>query len=283
MKIRFLFTSLILGLSLSLWGCNGVETTGNDNLQNQVNRTMSENQQIRSQLANLQAEVTDLQSELRTINGRLEELAYGTQRGVLGGSAELNAYSGRVAGMDARVDAIEAFLADAVAVKQDKEPFKPAAVTTAPAITTGVTAPVATTAAFGGDVTLSIGEPDLPEDQFYAKAKNTFDAGNYDEARMLFDDFLKFFPNSKIADSAVFWIGETYYRQENYERAILEYQRAMDTYPNGNKIPSCIYKQGLAFIALGDTVNGKILLEDLVARYPDSSEARVAANRLKNM
>lgn len=285
MRIKILLLSC--GFILVLAGCNGTQTTsGNDTLQTQLNET-------RSQLARLRAEVTDMQSEMRIINGHLDELAFGVQRS--GSSGELDAYTNRVVSMDSRLDNIETYLANAVEVKQGQSPFQPAGGQTTYLATTviepavvaaaGTDAAVATAGAVTTDAgtTISIGAPDLPEDEFYAKAKATFDAGSYAESRLMFEDFLKFYPNSKIADSAAFWVGETYYREENYERAILEYQNLLDNYPNGNKVSAALYKQGLAFIALGDNNNGKILLEDLVRRYPDSQEARVAANRLKNL
>lgn len=259
-------------LVLVLGGCNGTQTTVNtDNLQNQINET-------RSQLAQIRAEVTDIQSEMRMLNGRIEELNFGQQRS--GSSSEIDVYTSRVGSMDARLDRIEAYLTSSVAVKDGQPAFQATSalpVNFTPAVTTDTTTPANT------ETTISIGAPDLPENDFYTKAKNTFDAGRYDEARVMFEDFVKFYPNSKIIDSAVFWIGETYYREDNYERAILEYQNLLDNYPNGNKVPAAIYKQGLAFIAIGDAANGKILLEDLVNRFPDSQEARVAANRLKNL
>lgn len=287
MRIKLLLLSC--GLILVLGGCNGTQTTtGNDTLQTQINET-------RSQLAQLRSEITDMQSEMRTINGHLEELSFGVQRS--GSSSELDAYTSRVGSMDARLDNIETYLASSVEVKQGQPSFQtvgghmayftttivePSSTgTTTVATITSQPGPAATPPATG--TTISIGEPDLPEDEFYAKAKSTFDAGRYEEARVVFEDFIKFYPNSQIIDSAAFWVGETYYRQENYERAILEYQNLLDNYPNGNKVSAAIYKQGLAFIALGDAANGKILLEDLVRRYPDSQEARVAANRLKNL
>lgn len=279
MRIKLLLLSC--GFILVLGGCNGTQTTsGTDTLQTQLNET-------RSQLARLRAEVTDMQSEMRIVNGHLDELAFGVQRS--GSSGELDAYTNRVVSMDSRLDNIEAYLANAVEVKQGQQPFQPAGSQTtylAPAVIEPAPDAAVTTDApvlSGGDAASSATAPDMSEDEFYAQAKTTFDTGHYAESRVLFEDFIKLYPNSKIADSAAFWIGETYYREENYERAILEYQNLLDNYPNGNKVPAALYKQGLAFIALGDNNNGKILLDDLVRRYPDSQEARVAANRLKNL
>jgi len=38
-------------------------------------------------------------------------------------------------------------------------------------------------------------------------------------------------------------IGETYYLKKDFEKAILEYEKAIVKYPEGDKIPAAIYKQ----------------------------------------
>ena len=55
------------------------------------------------------------------------------------------------------------------------------------------------------------------------------------------------YPKSNSADNAQFWIGEIYYREKWYEKAILEYQKVIENYPQGNKISAALLKQGLHF------------------------------------
>ena len=100
---------------------------------------------------------------------------------------------------------------------------------------------------------------------------------------MGFQDFIKRYPNSKNADNAQFWIGEIYYSEKWYEKAILEYQNVIEKYPTGNKVPAALLKQGLAFANIGDKPNAKLILEELRRKYPDSSEAKVAAEQLKTL
>ena len=40
-----------------------------------------------------------------------------------------------------------------------------------------------------------------------------------------FKELIERFPKSERADNAQFWIGEIYYREKWYEKAILEYQK----------------------------------------------------------
>jgi TolA-binding protein len=61
----------------------------------------------------------------------------------------------------------------------------------------------------------------------------------------------------------------------------LEYQKVIERYPQGNKVPAALLKQGMAFTALGDTENAKLIFKELLARYPQSTEAKAAAQKLK--
>jgi len=125
------------------------------------------------------------------------------------------------------------------------------------------------------------GQPADSADALYAQAKEQFDNGKYEAAQKLFERFLEAYGDSQKADNAQFWIGEIYYRDKWYERAILEYQKVIETYPKGNKVGSALLKQGLAFLNLGDKDNARLILKELVRKYPDSNEAKIAAKRLE--
>ncbi len=118
-------------------------------------------------------------------------------------------------------------------------------------------------------------------DNLYVKAKQRFDKGEYEDARNLFQNFLEQYPKSKEADNAQFWIGEIYYREKWYEKAILEYQKVIEIYSKGNKVSSALLKQGLAFLNLGDKDNARLILKELIRKYPGTNEAKIAKERLK--
>jgi tol-pal system protein YbgF len=120
-------------------------------------------------------------------------------------------------------------------------------------------------------------------DAQYAQAKEKFDRGEYEASRGLFQAFLKDHPKSENADNAQFWVGEVYYREKWYEKAILEYQKVIEKYPKGNKVRSALLKQGFAFFNLGDKDNARLILKELVRKYPDSSEAKIAKDKLDKL
>jgi tol-pal system protein YbgF len=117
----------------------------------------------------------------------------------------------------------------------------------------------------------------------YKDAYETFQKGNLEGARRKFEAFLKQYPNTELSDNAQFWIGETYYLKKDFEKAILEYEKAIVKYPEGDKIPAALFKQALAFLELGDKTNARNLLKRVIERYPHSEQAEMAKKRLEGI
>jgi len=117
----------------------------------------------------------------------------------------------------------------------------------------------------------------------YKDAYETFQKGDLEGARRKFEAFLKQYPNTELSDNAQFWIGETYYLKKDFEKAILEYEKAIAKYPEGDKIPAALFKQALAFLELGDKTNGRNLLKRVIERYPHSEQAEMAKKKLETV
>ena len=123
----------------------------------------------------------------------------------------------------------------------------------------------------------------LTDQEVYDLSRKAFDEGKLEAARQGFEDLLKYHPKSNHTDNAQFWIGETYYREKWFEKAILEYQKVIENYPKGNKVPASRLKQGLAFSNLGDNTNARLILQELIKKHPQSNEAKIARKKLKKI
>ncbi len=117
----------------------------------------------------------------------------------------------------------------------------------------------------------------------YNVAKKRFDNGDTEGAFSLFRTFLKKYSKSSRADNAQFWIGEIYFKDKWYEKAILEYQKVIDKYPKGNKVPAAYLKQGMSFGFLKQKSNARLIYRELIKKFPKSSEAKVAKKKLGNL
>jgi len=228
-------------------------------------------QALRHQSASLRAKVEALNEELRTLSGRIEELEHRLDRqsqksadGVKVEEGQIEKLTKSTKTNDERIYQIEQYLN-----------FEPSA-QTAPEIKSSEKS-VAKIIPAGQEGT------EQGEDEIYRMAKQAFDQGDSDAARKKFQELIEKFPKSERADNAQFWIGEIYYREKWYEKAILEYQKVIENYPTGNKVPASLLKQGLAFLNLGDKTNSRLILEELIKKHPKSNEAKIAKDKVKSL
>jgi len=114
-----------------------------------------------------------------------------------------------------------------------------------------------------------------------SKRNTGWEQKKYREAIVRLNAFLKKHPQSELADNAQYWIGESYYALKKFDQAILEYDAVRRKYPSGNKVPAALLKQGFAFAELGDKVDARLILQELIARYPQSKEAVMAKQKVK--
>jgi len=66
-----------------------------------------------------------------------------------------------------------------------------------------------------------------------------------------------------------------------YKQAILQYQKVIENFPNGNKTPAAFLKQAFSFYNLDEKDNSIIILKELIKKYPNSNEAKNAEKKLK--
>src|SRR4029077_865865 len=65
----------------------------------------------------------------------------------------------------------------------------------------------------------------------YDAAYNDYLKGNYDLSAREFQEYLNNFPTTDLADNATYWIGECYYRQKQYRRAVDQFDQVLQRYP----------------------------------------------------
>jgi TolA-binding protein len=57
----------------------------------------------------------------------------------------------------------------------------------------------------------------------------------------------------------------------------------IENYPKGNKVQASLLKQGYAFYNLKDKANARLILNELVTKYPQSNEAKKAKEKLREL
>ncbi|MDI6727689.1 MAG: tol-pal system protein YbgF [Thermodesulfovibrionales bacterium] len=119
--------------------------------------------------------------------------------------------------------------------------------------------------------------------KLYDDAQIDFKEKRYTEARQKFEKFSKDFPKHALAPNSYFWLGESYYADKKYEDAILAYEAFLKKYPNHEKTKGAMLKQAFAFVEMGDKKTGKVLLEKVMEKYPNSREADLAEKKIAEL
>jgi tol-pal system protein YbgF len=117
----------------------------------------------------------------------------------------------------------------------------------------------------------------------YRMAYNDYLKGNYDLAVESFKLYLQQFPDSPLADNALYWIGECHFSQKKYEEAIDSFNRVILIYPQGDKVAAAYLKKGISYTELGKKDEALAVFKILVTKYPLQEETRIAQDKIKEL
>ena len=122
-----------------------------------------------------------------------------------------------------------------------------------------------------------------PPEILYNNGLRDYNAAHFDLAQQEFTEYLKFYSNTDLAGNAQFYLADMQYRQGNYQQAVKEYDKVLDQYPGGNKSAAAELKKGYALLELGQRDAGVRELRALIGRYPRTTEASQAKDRLRKI
>ncbi|MGH9861875.1 MAG: tetratricopeptide repeat protein [Candidatus Acidiferrales bacterium] len=120
-------------------------------------------------------------------------------------------------------------------------------------------------------------------DVLYSTALRDFIGGKYDLARQEFADYLKYYSRTQLAGNAQFYIADTYYHEKDYQRAISEYDKVFESFPNSYKIAAAQLKKAYALLELDQRQAGVQILRTLMQKFPGTEEAKWAEARLERL
>jgi tol-pal system protein YbgF len=213
-----------------------------ESIQNEIGTNQKEMASVRKGSADLQATLDSARVDMQVLTGKIDDIRIMAQKPVEDIALLKEDLAKRLSAIEARLSKVEAGLAE-----QQKKAAE---------------------------------VPQTPE-AVYQQGLDLIKAGDAAKARETLTKFLDQNPNSKLAANAHYWIGETYYNEKNYDQAILEFQEVIKTYPDSEKAPAAMLKQGMAFKAIGDPKSAAYVYRKLIEQYPKSEEARAAKEKLR--
>ncbi len=117
----------------------------------------------------------------------------------------------------------------------------------------------------------------------YDAARGDFARGNYALARDGFDELLRRFPRSSLADNAAYWLAESFYAEAKYLQALERYEEILIAYPEGDVRPAALLKTGYCRLELGFPDEAARSFERVTLLFPESNEAAIAQHKLSSI
>ena len=98
-----------------------------------------------------------------------------------------------------------------------------------------------------------------------------------------FEEFLRRFPASELADNSQYWIGESRWAEREHEAALAAFDSVLQQHPNGDKAPDAGLKRGLCLIELNRMADGIIQLQHVKDTYPGTGASALAREKLESL
>jgi outer membrane protein assembly factor BamD len=123
--------------------------------------------------------------------------------------------------------------------------------------------------------------PILPPEELYRTGETELNNRRYEEARTNFRKIVERHPNSSYAPKARFYIGEAYYREAEFDKAIKEFEGFLAFFPRHEIADLVQYRLAMSYydqmkpVEQDQTITQKAIdqLKKLVKEYPQSRYA----------
>lgn len=225
--------------------------------------------------ANLLTRLDQMESDIRSLTGRVEELDYqvGQIKNIEGRLTALESGSGSTA-----MTTNSAVMGSATTASGSIRPY----VLNAPQPRVDI--PEGQGGALDLDAAAAISETTTghlgqmgasgsvdPVTASYEAAYTMLRNRDYPNAQIAFDQFIKAHPNHALVPNAMYWLGETHYVRGDYQKAAFVFAESYQKYPQGVKAPDNLLKLGMALAAMGKTQDACVALGQLKKEYPAGS------------
>jgi tol-pal system protein YbgF len=124
----------------------------------------------------------------------------------------------------------------------------------------------------------------VPDPQsLYNTAYADFSKGNFVLAVSGFQEYATRYPDSDLADNALYWVAECLFSQGKFAEAVEAFDRVLDKYPQSDRAAAANLKKGLAFLEQNQIAQAIVQLRYVATTYPSSDEARIARDKLSSL
>lgn len=117
----------------------------------------------------------------------------------------------------------------------------------------------------------------------YDDAVAVFRKGDFTAASASLGDFIRRYPKSGYASTALFWLGNAQYANREYKEAIRNFSILLVGSPNHLRAPEAMLSVANCQLELKDIKAARKTFEDVIKTYPQAEAANAARERLSKL
>ncbi|WP_310646067.1 tol-pal system protein YbgF [Limnohabitans sp.] len=117
----------------------------------------------------------------------------------------------------------------------------------------------------------------------YDDAVAVFRKGDFTAASASLGDFIRRYPKSGYASTALFWLGNAQYANRDYKEAIRNFSVLLVGSPNHVRAPEAMLSVANCQLELKDIKAARKTFEEVIKTYPQSEAASAARERLSKL
>jgi tol-pal system protein YbgF len=121
------------------------------------------------------------------------------------------------------------------------------------------------------------------EKRLYEEAVATFRRGDFTAAAASLSAFLRRYPASGYRESALFWLGNSYYGKRDYNEAITAFRTLVADAPASPRAPEALLSIANCQVELKDGKAARRTIDELIKAYPNSEAAAAGRERLASL
>jgi tol-pal system protein YbgF len=122
----------------------------------------------------------------------------------------------------------------------------------------------------------------MSAEKTYNDARRDQQTGNLDLAAQEYQQYLTYFPNTELAASAQYYLGEISYTRGDFKAAADAFDAVLERYPNNPKTADAKYLKGMSLARDGQRTKAAQELRSLIQTNPNSEQARKATQALND-
>ncbi len=123
----------------------------------------------------------------------------------------------------------------------------------------------------------------LNEQDAYDSAFGALKVSRYEDAITEFQGLLTTWPESDLADDALYWMSEAHYVTRKFEAALNGFRSLVERYPDSPRVPEAMLKVGYIQYDIGAYAQAANTFEELLARFPGHQVTVSAEIRLRRI